>query len=235
MCDAIIILMTYSQLISKIYFLSTSNSTSYPIADLTIEANNALERVASLILRADGRWQWDDSNQTDLPIGTTALVQDQQDYAIPSTDIRITRLEVKDSSGNWQLLRPLDQKDLYNTSLTDFLKTSGVPIYYDKIGNSIFLYPKPNYAQAASLKVYFQRGPSLFLTSDTTKTPGFNSLYHDLIALWPAYNYSMANGLDQADRLMKQILTKEEALQEDYALRGKDENLALRPRRKSFR
>jgi hypothetical protein len=45
----------------------------------------------------------------------------------------------------------------------------------------------------------------------------------------------MANGLDQADRLMKQILTKEEALQEDYALRGKDENLGLRPRRKSFR
>ena len=50
-----------------------SNDASL-LATFTRYINEALNRVASLIMTADGRWQWDDTNTTDYPIGTTDLV-----------------------------------------------------------------------------------------------------------------------------------------------------------------
>lgn len=225
--------MTLDQIRSKVYFLTSSNVNQFPDANLVIEANNALDRVTSLIMQSDGRWQWDDENNTDLPIATTALVAAQQDYTLAVTHLQTIRLEVKDNvtpTSAWHKLMPIDEKDVYDTSLTDFLKTNGLPQYYDKVGNSFFLYPAPDYSQAASLKIFFKRGPSYFTTSDTTKQPGFNQLYHELIPLWVAYTYAIANGTANATLLMNQIMSREDALRDDYAMRSKDEHISLRAR-----
>lgn len=224
--------MTIDNIRTKTYLLTSTNSTSFPDASLIAEANNAYDRVVSLILKADGRWQFDDENNTDLPIATTALVSGQQDYALSIAHLDLLRVEVQDNATvpAWHKLIPIDQADLYNTAMTSFLSTNGLPTYYDKVGNSVFLYPAPNYAQSASLKVYFKRGPNYFITSDTTKAPGFNALYHDLIPLWIAYNFALANGKANASGLLQEITMREEALSEDYALRGKDDHLQIRAR-----
>jgi hypothetical protein len=220
-----------------VYFLTSTNVNSFPKAQITVEANNALDRLAALIFSADHRWQFDDTNQTDLPIATTALVANQQDYSIITAFIEITRAEIKDSSGNWNKLMPLDQTDVYNQSLTDFMKTAGLPVYYDKIANSVFLYPKPNYSQADSLKLYFKRGPSYFIGdgSDDTKTPGINTLFQDLIPYWIAYNFAIANGKKNAPLLKAEIDAKEDSLREHYALRDKDDRPRLQARRGNYK
>lgn len=202
---------------------------------MLVEANNAFDRITSLIIQADGRWQWDDSNNTDLPIAVADLVANQQDYTLSAAHLELTRAEIKDQNGNWNLLDPIDQTDVYNQSLTDFMKTAGLPVYYDKLAGSVFLYPKPNYSQADSLKLYFQRPPSYFVLGDTTKQPGFNSLYHELIPLWIAYNFAIANGKENGTAIYKQIQDKEEAMIADYALRGKDDHIRMRRRPQSFR
>lgn len=228
--------MTYSDIVSKVYFLTSTNANSFPIANVTVEANNALDRVTSLIMQSDGRWQWDDENQTDLPIATTGIVASQQDYTLAVSHLQITRVELKDASGNWRKLKPIDESDVYDQSLTTFPSTSsgvavtGAPFWYDKIGNSFFLYPSPNYTQAASLKIWFKRGPSYFTTSDTTKTPGFNSIYHELVPLWVAYNYSIANGKENGPLIYNQIQIKEDALKDDYSLRDKDDYVRMQAR-----
>lgn len=224
---------TYGSLQGKVYFLTKTNVNSFINSDMAVLATHALNRVASLIMQADGRWEFDDSNQTDLPIATTALVSGQQDYALAITHINIERVELKDSTGNWRKLTPIDQADVYDQSVTSFMGTNGTPLYYDKMASSVFLYPTPNYSQSASLKVYFTRPPSALLSSDissTTVSPGFNALYHDLVALWIAYDYALANGLPNANQLMVEIERKEDALKEDFALRSKDEHVGLRPR-----
>lgn len=238
--------MTFSNICSKVYFLTKTNATSFPIADITILANNAMDRVTSLIFQADGRWQFDDTNQpaTDqgdgtggLPIATTSLVSGQQDYRFAVSHLGIERVEFKNTDGAWTLLKPIDQADVDGESLTDFYSTDGDPIYYDKIGNSIMLYPAPDFSQSASLKVYFSRPPIRFTVSDTTIQPGFNALYHDLIPLWVSYEYGVANGLPNADRIKVEIQEKEDALKEDYSLRNRDEhiNLSSKGRKNSFR
>lgn len=212
------------------------------LATFTRLLNEGLNRVTSLILQADGRWQFDDTAFTDYPIATTTLVttsgSEQQDYTFDITHLRITRVEVKDVNGNWKLLEPIDQADIYNQSLTDFLKTAGLPMYYDKIANSIFLYPKPLATAVTAtngLKVYFQRPPSYFTSSDTTKVPGFNSLYHKLIGLIACREYALDRGLAAKDNLTQRVVEGEQDLQDNYSLRNKDEKIQVRVRRVNYR
>ncbi len=212
------------------------------LATFTRYMNEALNRIVSLILTSDSRWQWDDTNNTDFPIGITdlgtTLGSEQQDYAFGITFLKITRVEVKDAAGNWNLLKPIDQVDLYDQSLTDFLKTPGLPLYYDKIATSIFLYPKPlatSVTSSGGLKVWFQRPPSYFLTSDTTKVPGFNSMYHRLVALIASRDYAMAKQLPLSKDLNLLVQQQEDSLGESYALRNKDERVGLSAKRYNFR
>lgn len=218
--------MTINDINAKISFLTKTNTSSYPAADRLIAVNNAYERIASLIINADGRWQFDDTNQTDRPVATTALVASQTDYTLATTHLRILQVEVKDTNGYFYPLTPIDPRDFLEDSLTTAFSVAGVPQYYDVIGTSIFLYPAPNYSQSASLRVSFQRSPALFTSAEVTtgtKEPGFNSLYHDLIPLWVAYDYAIANAQPTANGYLNEIVRKEEALVKDYAMRNKDD------------
>lgn len=220
--------MTISDIVNDIYRRTKTNSSSFAAADMLIMINSAYNRVASLILRYDSRWQWDDTNQTDLPIATTALVSGQQDYSLATTHLTIDRVEIKDPSGNGHALKQIDQQLLKrdrSVALTEYQVTSGIPNEYDLVGNSVFLYPAPNYSQAASLKLYFTRGPAEFTSAEVTtgtKTPGFNSLYHELIPLWVSYNYAVENGLNSAPGFLAEIQRKEYDLEKFYGLRNRD-------------
>lgn len=212
------------------------------LATFTRGLNDGLNRVSSLILQSDGRWQWDDTNSTDYPIATTDLVttagSEQQDYTLAVSHLKILRVEVKDIAGNWNLLTPIDQADVNDQSLTDFLKTAGMPRYYDKTANSIFLYPKPSAESVTStggLRVFCQRPPSYFVTTDTTKTPGFNQLYHKLPALIASRDYALAKNLPIAKGLADRVAIEEDALIADYALRNRDEKIGLTVRRTNYR
>lgn len=227
--------MNNTEILTETRRLVKANTTSYPTSEITVSSNRALDRVTGLIRQAQGRWQWDDSNYSDFPFATTALNEDQQDYELDPTHYRIERMEVKDEAGNWTKLISIDQADIYDQSITDFLSGSGIPQYYDKVGNSVLLYPKPSYTQAASLKAFYERGPDYFTTSDTTKTPGFNPLFHRLIPLWNAYDYAFINDLDVTDRLRLEITQMEEQLQDYYSLRDVDDHIRLKTRKHNFR
>lgn len=218
--------MTISDIDAKISFFTKTNTTNFPVPDRLIFVNTAYNRVASLIMRCDDRWQYDDTNYTDLPIATTALVSGQQDYSLATLHLTIDRVELLDTGSKWHLLDPIDQHEVDREALAQHFPTPGLPVQYDKLGNSIFLYPTPNYSQAASLKLYFTRGPSEFSSADViagTKTPGFNSLFHDLIPLWVAFDYATTNAMPTANGFLAEIQRKEQELVNFYGLRDRDE------------
>jgi hypothetical protein len=227
--------MTFTEILTEARRLVKADSTSYPTSEITESANRALDRAVALIREAEGRWQWDDTNNTDLPIATTALVDGQQDYELDPTHYEMERVEVQDELGGWHRVLPIDQADIYDQSITDFLSTAGTPQYYDKIGRSIMLYPTPSYSQDDSLKVWYKRGPSYFTVSDTTKTPGFNALFHRLIPLHSAYDYAFINQLSVAPSLQDKILTMEDDLINHYSRRDRDDKIRLRVRTGNFR
>src|SRR5206468_3441721 len=128
-------------------------------------------------------WQFDDDNYTTLPEGTTNLVSGQSDYSFAATFLDVDWVKVKDAGGNWQMLDPIDQSQV-DQALENYLITNGMPEMYDKVGDSVRLYPAPATASVtltAGLKIGFKRTGSLFAATDTTKVPGFASPYHVIL------------------------------------------------------
>jgi hypothetical protein len=215
--------MTFTQILAESRRLVKANSTSYSTPDITTSANRAIDRIVSIIRDSEGRWQWDDSNQTDLPSATTSAVANQQDYSLSTAHLKILRVEIKDEDGIWHKLQPIDQADLFDSSITEFLSTAGTPQYYDKQGTSLLMYPKFSYSQAASIRVFHERGASYFTSADTSKEPGFNSMFHSLVPMWCAYDYALINSLPILPTLRNEINITEEKLKDHYGTADKDE------------
>lgn len=235
--------MTIADINTFARFLCDADTTSYTAANLLITVNQAYEEVIVKILDADGRWQWDDTNRTDLPIGTTTLVNGQQDYAFDTTHLKILGVSVKDVNGNFYKLQPIDTDDIGgDIDRTEFLETAGRPLYYDKIGNSVFLYPKPDngisVTLVSGLKVYFQRTADLFTSAQVTtgtKNPGFASPFHMLLAYKAALPYCLNYKKDRVPGIVNEIAKLEKDLVKFYSKRDKDERVIMTTKRIKFR
>ncbi len=203
--------------------------TSSPATLLTFTSlvNRALDSVVTAIFESDDRWEFDDTTYTDYPIATTDLVTGQKDYVLSVSHLKVTRVEIKDISGIWRKLTPISLVDI-TIARDEFMSEDATPLYYDKTANSIFLYSAPNYNSIGGLRVYYQREPNYFVSSDTTKQAGFSSILHRLLPLKACYDFAVANNLtDKITVLRDEIAKKELELRKFYGRRNKDEILKL--------
>ncbi len=223
-------------IVDDIDFLIGTNTSSYSLANKTRNINNRLDVVVSMIMMADGKWEYDDDNHTDLPVGTTDLVNGQDNYEIAAADfLDILRVELKQPNGTSLWLLPIDYDELRGTAMTEFQKTNGIPRYYDKVGSSIVLYPTPNYTYDEGLKVYYKRNAVQFDAADTTEEPGFNRQYHRLLSIGAGIDYCIPNGLDKKLIVLNKLWNDmSEGLINFYSARSKDKKVSLQPRKENY-
>jgi hypothetical protein len=219
-----------SQIKSDIDFLCGSTSATYPDADKIRNINIHYQDVARLIWESASGWQFDDSNATTLPLVKTTMDHGQQDYSLPATTQRIESVIVKDSNGNWTKLRPFDIHDT-EIALPEYYETPGLPLYYDVVGRSIMLYPKPSsaYATLASgLGVYINREVTEFpLTAGTGAVPGFASSFHRILSYATALDFVQDSNARQF--LAQQKAQMEEAMTRFYSKRGVESKSTIKP------
>ena len=193
--------------------LCDTSDTSYPRLDKTARINQGLEEIVGEIITIDGAWEWDDTNQSDMPVGTGNLVEGQELYSFAGEYLSIKGMKVKDSNGKWQPLKQIDQTDLKNSGLTieEYFGTDGsgnpvkgLPTHYDILGDSFRLYPSPtssNVTLTAGLKVDFVRTAVLFTATSATTTdstePGIPSVFHVYLAFYAAIPYCMSYKKDR--------------------------------------
>ena len=236
-----------SGIVELIYSNTGADTNKYPLIEVVRDVNAALDKVVSLILKSDGRWQFDDSNFTDYPIITTDLVAGQRDYSFTADAngnliLDIYKVMVKDPSGKFIELLPVDQQEpslpngnaniaagLPPATMVDGLNTQGTPSCYDKTANGIFLDLIPSYSQSGGLKVFINREASYFTTANTTKKPGFSGIFHEYLALRPSYQYAYRKGLQNAVALQNEMLRMEEEIKYYYGRREKDERKRMAP------
>ena len=226
-------------IVEDIDFLVNTDSTSYPIAQKTRNINRRYDEVVSMILQADGRWKWDDTNNTSQPTTSINMTSETTAVAIPDTTyLTINRVEVKDVNGNFYKLTPFNEREIVNQAMTEFLKTPGRPLYYEKVGGYLNLYPKPSSANVtltSGLKIYFQRDASYFLTTDTTKVPGFAAPFHRILSFGGALDFAISKGMaGKINILVPIIQTMEKGLMEFYSSRSRDESIRLVPRKEDY-
>jgi len=216
------------------------DSTQWITANVVNSCNNWLDKITGYAINADRRFQWDDTNHSALPIGTTNLVLDQRDYSFLLDEqsnriLNLTRIDVKDSAGNWTELKVIDHNEI-GMALDEYEKTAGVPKFYDKIADNIIrLYPKSSANVTAGLKFYFQRAPSYFVVADTTKAPGVANLLHRGFVIASAYDGALTLGLENLPALAAELLKEEEKMIEYFSTRNKDEHYRLTPKKQDNR
>jgi len=213
--------MLFSEINTIVSDLTNSTTTSFPTATRLIYANQAQEQVSGLIIGTDGRWNWDDSNYTSLPIGTTDLVSGQRDYSFDDTFLKIKKVQILDSSGATQRLTSKDMKD-YKDTFHSNEDAEGTPDYYDKDGRSVYLDPIPNYASSGGLKVFFQRTTKA-ITEFGSDSPGFYSPAHEILAYKISIPYCMKYHQDRVVTYTNKVLSLEESLVDFYSTRSDDE------------
>ena len=213
------------------------SSDSTLLKRFTKDINDYYRRVNSHIWEVTGTWEYDDSNWTDLPIATTTIVDSQQDYEIDSTAQKIDRVEVLNSNGDYQLLTPIDKSQIEG-SVSEFFETAGMPLYYDLVGRSILLYPKPSTSDvtaAAGLKVYFTRDIDEFVSTDTDREPGFVNNFHTILSLGASYKYAISYEMNtKANFLKGQINEMVKELKSFYGQRHRDMPTRINPKRRDY-
>jgi len=218
-----------TQIQADVDFLCGSTSGTYPVADKIRNLNVAYQNVATEIWRCADGWGYDDSNATTTPVGYTTLVHSQQDYTIPSTAQFIHRIEIKDDSGNWSKLKPIDISDV-SLSMQEFQETSGLPLYYDLVGRSIMLYPAPasgSVTPASGMAVYVDRDVTEFTTSATTASPGFATAFHRILSVAVAIDF--VQNETEKNKLIQQKARLEENMKNLYSRRNAERPSRIRP------
>ena len=186
--------------------LCDSDDTAYPRLDKTARVNDGLEEMVAEAISSDGVWEWDDTNRTDLPIGTGTLVEGQESYSFSAEYLKVVEIDIlTTTAGLWRRLKQISRDDLDGLSKEEYFGVTsgnpakGMPEFYDIEGDSIRLFPAPaatSVTLASGLRIQFKRTASLFTpvsttVADTTE-PGFASPFHVLLAYYAAIPYCMA-------------------------------------------
>jgi hypothetical protein len=156
---------------------STNNLKTF-----VLKAKKVMSELWFNIYNSTGSWQYDDSNNTDLPQATTDLVSGTNRYALPSDALTVNRIEIKDQNGRWVKLKVFD-KNKNESAIGDLETESGTPTHYFLINGTIELLPVINYSSTGGIKVFFERAGIDFTYDDTIQNPGFSSPFHYLVPL----------------------------------------------------
>jgi len=221
-------------IVEQVRALMRVDATQWPTSRIVNSCNNYLDTVGGYAIGNDRRFQWDDTNHTKLPIGTTNLVGGQSDYSFLTDEqnnkiVNLTRIDILDSNGKYRKLEPIDQSDIEG-ALDEYASVDGEPVYYDKIADNIIrLYPTPATSVTSGLKFYFQRTGSYFTASDTTKEPGVSPLLHRGFVIAAAYDGALTLGLANLQPLSVEMQKEEKKMKEYFAHRNTDETPVMMP------
>src|SRR3990167_909451 len=133
--------MTISDINAETRILCDADSISYTAADLLRRVNNALEILVGKIINADGTWQYDDTNYTDLPVGTATLLSGQSSCSFAAEYLDILEVMILTTGGVYKRIEPFDPDELgmsfdeWTNSATG-TPPNGFPEFYDKVGDS---------------------------------------------------------------------------------------------------
>lgn len=211
------------ELLARATGTSSATTSSYPLKQKTKDINSALDNYFMLARKASPSIKVNDTNFTGEPLYSQNLSSGTQGYTFTddsnSAQIQlIDRVDILRADGTSKRLTQLNPEAVGltdETGLASYRSTNGEPDEYRIVGKNIYLYPAPNYNSTNGLKMYFEGAPSYFVSTDTTKNPGINNIFHDYLWLRPAYLYCAIKNLPQKNDL-KVELEKMEAQITDY-------------------
>lgn len=222
---------------------TVGDTAAWSDADLLVDLNASQERISGVIITetAGGRWKWGDINYTALPIYTMNLVAGTAFYAIDALTgpLMILGVEIADNNGNYHLLKPITLDDIHAQGIaqSEYYKTNGRPVEYEKREHAVVLYPAPaaaNVTLASGLRIFFLRGMNAITSVTATDAIGFPLPWHKLLAFETAHIFAVAKGLAKEISLEKNVDKLEKQLLRFIGKRNQDDRPIMTMKRINF-
>lgn len=202
----------------------TGISTTNELKQITRACNEANKKVWAWIFDSYGGWQYDDSNNANLPVATANIVANQQKYTLPSEALTVQAVEYMNAGNSWMKLDSLPIALLnQHTSEKEWGDDAGEPRYYSLLNGLLKLYPASNESRTSALRIQFDRGSTTFASTDTTKTPGFASEFHEAVAVGGSYYIARNKKLPQVAELKDSWMDYEMRIKDYYKRRWQEE------------
>lgn len=208
------------------------DSTQWSTKKITNSCNHWLNHIFTYGKKVDKQFQIDDFNHTALPEGTSQLTINVCDYSFLTDQQgnKITNLTSVSilTNGKYQPLTLIDRNDP-DYDAPNFGTVSGIPSKYDKIADNIIRLDKlPSATVAAGLKYTFQRSPSYFVATDTTKQPGVADDLHEGFIAKAAYDAAYTLGLPSLGDCRLELEKQEKVMSDYFASRNTDKKGRLK-------
>lgn len=163
-------------IIHEVWRICGANANTYTLRDIIARVNSALDRFCHLAFQSDGRWSFDDINESSPPLDKQNIVSGTNRYKFGSFTekiINLIKLEALDADANGIELLPESFDSLgsgavgFGDSSRTFQElyidaSSGTPYRYCKYGDFVYLRDNPNYSETDGLVAYFNRPASKF-------------------------------------------------------------------------
>jgi hypothetical protein len=198
------------------------------LKQFTARVNEGFDRLMPFLLSYSDYLRFDDVNNSGQPFGTINLVSGQADYTVSQDNNSLDILNVTDvrilASATGTTYFDLEKMSIDDPRAIEAMAPAstsvGVPIAWLERGNTIFLYPQPNYSATAGIKLFYERQQSIFVSSDTTKEAGIPRPFIRLLPMYAAYDWLCVNkqqNIVLITRLEAQIARAEKDLRDMIA------------------
>lgn len=194
---------------------STISGDPTLLAMFTARLNRAFDRLMPRVLSHDTNQRWDDTNHPTHPIGFADIISGQNDYTFLADSagnsvLNITKILAKQSATATEYgvelykVIPGDRVEIPGVQsgrigtidgaedtrvLSPYTTDVGMPNKFVEKGNTFFIWPIPNFSCASGFKIFFERTPNYFLSTDTTKMPGIPAIFHLLLPLYASEDW----------------------------------------------
>ena len=219
-------------------FFAGSTTDSYPLADKARRANQWVAKAGTWIWKSSHDWQFDDSNETTLPVCFTTMVADQTEYALPTNVFSVDRAEVLDNNGVWHRLKAIDPKQFSRSFKEQIDQISGLPNQYDLVGTQLRILPAASADQTTlvdGLRLYITRTTTTFSANDTNTEVGFNSMFHQIVSTGMAFDYAVKTMNTEKQVALKRVIYGDPNVKGDDGLKGELEEFYAQRHTRDFK
>lgn len=213
-------------------FDDASITTTYPIATRAMVSNQQDYKFTTAswtLIAPEG--------------GSNVASQTLTSAAGISGPLRIDRVDVTFDNTNWSRASPFDISEtnwpVDTTSIGNNF-TVNTP-FYSVFNGALWLWPIPNTTTMPSgngtIKIWFTRDATLFQTSDTTKYPPLDPLFHRMLSVAASYDYALSKGLTPAvtQGLGSKLKEMSDLFMDYYGMKQSDRRMVMKPYYQSYK
>lgn len=216
---------TVQTLIDEVKDLSGQTNLGVPKAIRAL--NRGADSLSTLSLIASGRNKNDSRNHGDISRVTTTVEAGTEKVLLEDEVMTLQQLDVL-VDGKYQRVDTIDRRDNDRVPLDTTYSTPGVPKYYDREGNHLYLYPSTD--QEYTLRLTYGRPHPRFTEDNLTQDTGMLPLHEEYVVAYAADIVMIGMSDSARAQVANKLIALERKVVDTFKNQDEDRAHRIRPK-----